>query len=128
MCDMKILVVDDSLLDRKLSMNVFKKAGFPHDILQASDGEEALRILSQNYQDIALILLDWQMPKMDGIEFMRGVTKVPEVSKIPIIMITASSSDENKKLAYQVNPRLAGYVTKPYKPEQLMEAAKPFLG
>ena len=45
---MKILIVDDSLLDRKLSMNVFKKAGFSHEILQAADGEEALKILSQN--------------------------------------------------------------------------------
>ena len=124
----KILIVDDSLLDRKLSMNVFKKAGIGQEILQAADGEEALKILSQNYQEIALILLDWQMPKMDGIEFMKGVTKVPEVAKIPIIMITASSSEENKKLAYQVNPNLAGYVTKPYKSEQLLDLAKPFLG
>lgn len=121
---MKILVVDDSLMDRRLTMNLLKKNGIENEVLQAGDGEEGLKILSENYKDIALILLDWQMPKMDGLDFMKGVVQVPEVSSIPIIMITASGSDDNRREAREVNPNLAGYVVKPYKPEDLLDVIK----
>ncbi len=124
---MKILVVDDSLLDRKLLIRVLMKAGISQEILQAEDGEQAMEMLANNYTDICLILLDWQMPKFSGIELMAGMVKIPELSTIPIIMVTASGSDENKRAAHQVNPNLAGYVVKPYKPEDLLAAIKPFL-
>ncbi len=125
--NMKILVVDDSALDRKLLIRTLLKAEITQEIVQAQDGEEALEIVANQYQEICLILLDWQMPKMTGIEFMSGVVKVPELANIPIIMITASGSDDNKKLARDVNPRLAGYIVKPYKPEELLEAIRPCL-
>ena len=124
---MKILVVDDSALDRKLLIRLLMKAEIPQEILQAQDGEEALEVLASNYQDIGLVMLDWQMPKMSGIELMAGMTKIPVLASIPIVMVTASGSDENKKLARDINPGLAGYVVKPYKPEELLETIKPFL-
>ena len=124
---MKILVVDDSALDRKLLIRLLMKAEIPQEILQAQDGEEALEVLAGNYQDIGLVMLDWQMPKMSGIELMAGMTKIPVLASIPIVMVTASGSDENKKLARDINPGLAGYVVKPYKPEELLETIKPFL-
>jgi len=124
---MKILVVDDSLLDRKLLIRVLMKSGLTQEILQAEDGEQAMEVLANNYLDICLLLLDWQMPKVSGIELMAGMVKIPELSKIPTIMITASGSDENKRVAHQVNPNLAGYVVKPYSPENLLAAIKPFL-
>lgn len=124
---MKILIIDDSLMDRKLLTSVLKKFGIQNEILQASDGEEGLKILSENYKDICLIFLDWQMPKIDGIGFMKAVVNVPEVASIPIIMITASGSEDNKKLAHEVNPRLAAYLVKPYKPDVLNETIKPFI-
>ena len=124
---MKILIIDDSLMDRKLVTNLIKKSGCENEILQAADGEEGLKVLSTHYQDICLILLDWQMPKMDGIEFMKGVVNVPTVASIPIVMISASGSEENKKQAKDVNPRLAGYIVKPYKSEDLITTIKPYL-
>jgi len=124
---LKILIVDDSLMDRKLLMNVLRKNGITNEFLEAVDGEQGIKTLSANYQDIRLIMLDWQMPKMDGIEFMKSILKVPEVSGIPIVMITASSSDDNKKFAYQVNPKLAGYIVKPFRPDQLVEMVKALL-
>jgi len=124
---MKILVVDDSLLDRKLLIRVLMKSGLTQEILQAEDGEQAMEVLANNYLDICLLLLDWQMPKVSGIELMAGMVKIPELSKIPTIMITASGSDENKRVAHQVNPNLAGYVVKPYSPEIILAAIKPFL-
>jgi len=124
---MKILIVDDSALDRKLLMRVLQKAAIPNEIIQAEDGEQGLQMLADNFQDICLVLLDWQMPKLNGIEVLEGIAKVPAVADIPVIMVTASGADDNKKLAYSVNPKLAGYIVKPYKPDQMIEAVKRFL-
>lgn len=124
---MKILVVDDSTLERKLLIALLKKSGIQGDILQAENGETALQMLGENYQDICLILLDWQMPVMNGLEFMEGVVKVPAVSNIPIVLVTASGSDESRRQAKEVNPNLAGYVVKPYKSDILLETIKPFI-
>lgn len=124
---MKILVVDDSLLDRKLLIRILMKSGITQEILQAEDGEQAMEVIANNYRDICLMLLDWQMPKVSGIELMAGVVKIPELIDLPIFMVTASSSDENKRAAYQVNPKLAGYLVKPYKSEELIAAITPFL-
>ncbi|MCA9395021.1 MAG: response regulator [Candidatus Omnitrophica bacterium] len=124
---MKILIVDDSVMDRRLTINLLRKNNVTNDILEAVDGEEGLEVLSQHYKEICLILLDWQMPKMDGIEFMKGVVKVPEVASIPIVMITASGSDDSKREARDANPSLAGYVVKPFKPAELLETIQPYL-
>ena len=124
---MKILVVDDSTLDRKLLIRTLMKAEITQEILQAEDGEQALEVLANNYHDIGLMLLDWQMPKMTGIELMSGMMKIPVLSSMPIIMVTASASEDNKKLAREINPGLAGYIVKPYKPEELLQAIKPHL-
>ena len=124
---MKILAVDDSVLDRKLLIRILMKAEITQEILQAEDGEQALAILANNYKDICLVLLDWQMPKMSGIELMAGMTKVPDLGEMPVIMVTASGSDDNKRLAHRINPHLAGYIVKPYKSEELLAAVKPHL-
>lgn len=103
------------------------KAEVKQEILQAEDGEQGLEVLANNYEDIGLVLLDWQMPKMNGIELMSGMMKIPVLSSIPIIMVTASGSEDNKKLAKDVNPNLAGYIVKPYKPEELLQIITPHL-
>ena len=123
----KILIIDDSLMDRKLLSSLLKKFGIANEVLQACDGEEGFKVLSENVNDIGVILLDWQMPKVDGIAFMKTVVKVPGFNAVPIIMITASGSDDNKKQAYDANPNLSAYVVKPYRPENLIELIKPFL-
>jgi two-component system chemotaxis response regulator CheY len=124
---MKILIADDSLLDRKLLIRTLMRAEITQEILQAEDGEQALELLGKNYKDICLLLLDWQMPKMSGIELLAGMMKIPELAQIPVIMVTASGSDENKKLAYGIDSKLAGYIVKPYKTDQLLDAVKPHL-
>lgn len=124
---MKILVVDDALLERKLVIGILKKLGVTNEILEAVDGEDALLNLGKNYKDIGLILLDWQMPKLSGLEFMQAALKVPATAKIPIVMVTASGSDECQRQAREVNPSLAGYVVKPVNPSKLIEAITPYI-
>ena len=123
----KILVVDDSDLERELLIEVLKGAGVQNSFLQARTGEEAIEILGSHYKEVGLILLDWQMPRMSGMEFMEAVVKVPQVAKKAIIMVTASGTDENKKKAWAVNPNLVGYVVKPYTPESLLDVIYPFV-
>ncbi len=123
----KILIVDDSDLERELLMEVLRGTGIKNDFLEARTGEEAIQVLGTRHKEIALILLDWQMPQMSGMEFMEAVVKVPQVAGKPIIMVTASGTDENKKKATVVNPKLAGYIVKPYTPDSLITAIKKFL-
>lgn len=123
----KILVVDDSDLERELLIEVLKGAGVINGFLQARTGEDAIQTLGVRYQEIGLILLDWQMPQMSGMEFMEAVVKVPSVANMSIIMVTASGTDENKKKAYNVNPNLVGYIVKPYTPESILEVIYPFV-
>ena len=124
---MKILIVDDSMLDRKLIINALKKSNVNHEIIQAVNGEEGLKIIEQEQMNIGLVLLDWQMPKMDGVEFMRRVCVNPQWAAIPIVMVTASGSAENKQFIQGVNPKLAGYVVKPYKVDYLISVIWPLI-
>ncbi len=123
----KILVVDDSDLERELLIEVLKSAGVINEFLQAKTGEDAIQFLGTRYKEIGIVLLDWQMPQMSGMEFMEAVVKVPTVAKMPIIMVTASGTDENKKKARSVNPNLIGYVVKPYTPETILDVIYPFV-
>ncbi|HNV23413.1 MAG TPA: response regulator [Candidatus Omnitrophota bacterium] len=118
---MKILIIDDSLLDRRLLMKVISSSGITVEIVQASDGDEGLKILSQSSEEIALVLLDWQMPKMSGIEVLKAMSKNADFKKIPVIMITASASEDSRQMARDAHPDLAGYLVKPYKTERLIE-------
>jgi len=123
----KILVVDDSDLERELLIEVLKGAGVENDFLQAKNGEEAIQLLGTKYKDVGLILLDWQMPQMSGMEFMEAVVKVPAVAQKAIIMVTASGTEENKRKAREVNPNLAGYIVKPYTPESILGIIKSYV-
>ncbi len=123
----KILVVDDSGVQRKMIIQIIKKAGFPNDILEAGDGEAAIGVLAANYKDVGMVLCDWNMPKMNGLEFIEGVAKVPPVAKIPIVMVTTEGTEEKIKQAYSANSNLAGYVTKPFTPDQLKVVITPIM-
>ena len=124
----KILLVDDSKMDRGKLVQILKEHGISHEILHAGNGEEAIALLEKEHQNVKLICLDWQMPKMDGMEFMRQVTKNPQTASIPIIMVTASGSEEAQKCARRVNPNLAGYVVKPFQHRTLMDIILTYLG
>ena len=124
---MKILVVDDSRIQRKVIIQIIANMGFNNETLQAENGEDAIQVLAAHCKDICLILCDWNMPKMTGFEFITGVAKVPSLNAIPIIMVSVEGTDEKIAQAKAVHPNLVGYVTKPFTPDQLKAAIEPIL-
>jgi len=123
----KILVVDDSGIQRKMIIQIIRKAGFQNDVLEASDGEKAIESIGNNYQDIGLILCDWIMSRMSGIEVVGALAKIPLLAKLPVIMVTTEGTEAKIKEAKLANANLAGYVTKPFTPERLKEMINPIL-
>ena len=83
----KILVVDDSIIMRNIVKNTFSTMKKPFDCLEAENGKQALRLLETN--NVTIVFLDWNMPGMDGIEFLKVVRAMPQYKDLPIIMVTS---------------------------------------
>jgi len=124
---MKILIVDDSQIDRKLLISTLQKAGVENEILQADDGEAALDMLDTDCENICLMFLDWQLPKIDGLEVLKRVARNPKTESLPVIMLTSSITPESEEIAYLLNPNLKAFVMKPLIPEKVVEVALPHI-
>ena len=124
MC-VKIFVVDDSQLDRKLLMTTLQKSGIENEFLEAEDGKVALEILDAESDHICLMFLDWQLPKVDGLEILKRAAKNPKTENLPIIMLTSSCNPESEEIAQLLNPNLKAFIMKPLDPEKVVEAALP---
>lgn len=111
---MKVLVVDDSAIMRKVIEQILEMLG--HEAVPAANGVEAFDRLKE-HDDVQLILLDWNMPEMNGIEFLRAVKDRPGLSKIPVIMLTTES--ERRKMIEAIEAGAKHYLTKPFQPETL---------
>lgn len=109
---LKILVVDDESRMRKLVRDFLVKSNF--DVIEAGDGEEAVELFLQQ-KDIALIVLDIMMPKMDGWEVCREVRRY---SQVPIIMLTARGDERDELQGFQLG--VDEYITKPFSPKILV--------
>jgi len=111
---MKVLVVDDSAIMRKVIEQILEMLG--HEAVPAANGVEAFDRLKE-HDDVQLILLDWNMPEMNGIEFLRAVKERPGLAKIPVIMLTTES--ERRKMIEAIEAGAKHYLTKPFQPETL---------
>ena len=109
---LKILVVDDESRMRKLVRDFLEKNNF--DVLEAENGEQAVDIFFQK-KDIALIVLDVMMPKMDGWQVCR---EIRAYSKVPIIMLTAKSDERDELLGFELG--VDEYISKPFSPKILV--------
>jgi len=123
----KIFVVDDSQLDRKLLISTLQKSGVDNEFLQAEDGEGALEILDTEGDNICLMFLDWQLPKVDGLEILKRAARNSKTESLPIIMLTSSSSPESKEIAELLNPNLKAFIMKPLDPQKVVEASLPHI-
>ena len=113
-----ILIVEDEVRLRFLLRDYLKKDGFT--VLEASDGEEALNIFSQN--NVNLIVLDVMMPKLDGFNVCKAIRKA---SNVPVILLTAKSQEEDKLFGYEIGAD--DYITKPFSTKVLVAKVKALL-
>ena len=117
----RILVVEDQEDNRQILRDLLDSAGF--EMIEAQDGEQALVKVSEERPD--LILMDIQLPLLDGYEATRRIKANPDLKAIPIIVVTsyALSGDEGKARAAGCD----AYVTKPYSPRQLLAKIREYL-
>lgn len=111
----KVLVVDDSPTMRRIVANTLKRIGFS-DLEEAENGQQALILLSGNTFD--LIVTDWNMPGMSGLEFIKSV-RSDSSNNLPILMVTTRSEADDVKEALKAGAN--SYIVKPFTPKVLKE-------
>ena len=110
----KVLVVDDMSTMRRIVKNVLRQIGFS-DIVEAENGQDALTKLKAG--GFGLVVSDWNMPVMQGIELLRAVRADAELKTLPFLMVTAEAQKEN--LIEAVQAGVSNYVVKPFTAEVL---------
>ncbi len=114
---MKIMLVDDSATMRRIQKTQLSGMGVT-DVVEAGNGEEAMGRLQEN-MPVDLVLLDWNMPVMDGMTFLKKVREDDSYSKVKIIMCTSES--EKPKVVEALKAGANNYLVKPFQPEALKE-------
>jgi two-component system chemotaxis response regulator CheY len=114
--NMRILVVDDFPTMRRIVINLLKQLGFSN-VVEASDGKEALEKVRSDKID--LVVSDWNMPNMTGIDFLKELRADEKFKSLPFIMVTAEGKKENVIAA--VHAGVSNYVVKPFNAATLKE-------
>ena len=113
---MKILIIDDSQVMRRIHRNILLEHGVSEDdLLEAEDGAEALAIADTT--EVGLFLVDWNMPKVDGFELVQTIRAMARYEKTPIVMITSEAAKYN--VVDAINTGVTNYVVKPIKGDLL---------
>lgn len=117
--DINILIVEDLLTTRLFLRRTLKKLGYTNVVL-SEDGEAALKEIERKPFD--LIISDWHMPNMDGLDFFKALSKNRKWSEIPFLLITAEK--ERDKVVEAVQAGIKEYLVKPVEPEKLSNKIK----
>ena len=115
------MIVDDSLTVRKITSRLLNREGF--DVVTARDGVEALEMLENEAPDV--ILLDIEMPRMDGFEFTRMIKRDARHAHVPIIMITSRTAEKHRTLARELGVDL--FLGKPFQEQDLLRNLREML-
>jgi len=116
--NINILVVDDMAAMRKILKTLLAQLGYKN-VDEAEDGKQALEILKKNPNKYGLVITDWNMPNMTGIELVQEIRKDPELKHLPILMVTAEAKKENVLMAIKAG--VNNYIVKPFTAETLKE-------
>jgi two-component system chemotaxis response regulator CheY len=120
---MKILVVDDSRIMRNIVKNTLKSMYNLEDgFIEASNGEEAYSVLQSNSVD--LVLLDWNMPLLNGVDLVRRLRKMEKYKNLPIIMVTSEAAKYN--VVEAVKAGVNDYLVKPVTEKSLFEKVRKY--
>ena len=111
---MRVLIVDDSATMRRIIRNNLKFAGYD-DAIEAGNGVEGLACLAGN--SIGLVMTDWNMPEMNGIEFVKAIRSNEQLKQLPVLMITTVAERENIMIALAAG--VTNYIVKPFDAETL---------
>lgn len=120
---MKILAIDDLRMIVKVIKTAVDSLGY--EFLSANDGIEGMAIIKKEYNDIGLIMLDWNMPWMDGFEVLKAVKADAQFKHIPVVMITTVSEKEN--ITKAIATGASHYLLKPFNEEDLIKTIKKFV-
>ncbi len=112
--DMNVLVVDDAATMRRIVRSLLRELGIKN-VREAEDGEMAFEDLKRQKAD--LVVSDWAMPKMTGIELLRAIRQDDALKEIPVLMVTAESKKENIMEAVQAG--VNNYIVKPFNSKTL---------
>ena len=112
----KVLIVDDFATMRRILKNILRQLGFKN-LVEADDGTTAWELLEE--QGIDLIISDWNMPKMTGLDLLKKVRASSEHSKTPFLMVTAEAQKQNVIEAVQAG--VSNYVVKPFTAEAISD-------
>ena len=113
---MNILIVDDSIAMRKILNDILNSIG-SYQIHEAIDGNEALALLAK--ESIDLVMLDWNMPHLDGLDTLKAIRKSPQFGKVKVVMVTSLSGKKDILTAIQAGAD--NYITKPFSKEVIEE-------
>jgi two-component system chemotaxis response regulator CheY len=116
MASLRILIVDDSVTIRRIIINTLKTIGYG-DVAEAANGRDALTKLANDSVDF--IITDWNMPEMNGLEFIKAVRANPTIGNLPILMLTARGTESDVMEALQA--RVNSYIVKPFTPQELKD-------
>ena len=113
---MKIIIADDSRVMRNIIENAIRPLGMA--TLHAGNGQEVLDFLETEGSEIGLILLDWNMPVMNGLEVLETIKKNNIYRHIPVLIVSTESEDDKMSRAFAAGAK--GYISKPFTPERLL--------
>ena len=120
---LKVLLVDDSSMMRKAIARAIRKGGIDiESTAEAADGKQGLAELAS--QSVDLVICDWNMPEMNGLEFIRAARD--DNYTVPIMMLTTEGTQDRVDQAMEAGAN--GYVTKPFTPEKLVESIQSIVG
>jgi two-component system chemotaxis response regulator CheY len=119
---MNILIVDDFSTMRRMIRNILRQLGYAN-ILEADDGTSAIEILRR--EKVSLIISDWNMPQMSGIELLKIVRASEEWKDLPFLMVTAEGLKQD--ILEAVKNRVDHYIVKPFTPETLTDKIRKIL-
>ena len=124
-----ILLVEDNPKDVELTLAALEDARVANEVVVARDGAEALDYLlgrgsheGKNTLDPALVILDLKMPKVDGMEVLRGMKDAPNLARVPVVMLTGSKEEKDVLQGYDLG--VNSYVVKPFGTEEFMQAIR----